>query len=141
MRFMMIIKANQDSEAGVMPSAELMTAMGNFNEEMVKAGVMTGGEGLLPSSAGARVNYSQGKTTVVEGPFHNPSELVAGFWTIQVKDKAEAIAWARKIPLGTDSDTQVELRQIAEVEDFADAPAEVIEQERRLRAEGAKTRH
>lgn len=144
MRFMMIIKANAESESGVMPSTEILTAMGNFNEEMVKAGVMLGGEGLLPSLTGARLTYSKGKKTVVEGPFET-SGLLAGFWILQVRSKAEAIAWAKKIPFdsaaGYGPDAQVELRQIAEVEDFANAPAEVIEQERRLRAESTKTRH
>ena len=142
MQFMVIVKASKDSEAGVMPSTELLTAMGKFNEEMVKAGVMVAGEGLHPTSKGARIKYSGKQPSVSHGPFAATSDLVAGFWLIQVKSKAEAIEWVKRIPNpmpGTE--TEVEIRQVFEVEDFGDAATpEVRAQEARLRAQSAKNR-
>lgn len=135
MRFMVIVKANKDSEAGVMPSEKMLTDMGNFNEELVKAGVMQAGEGLQPSSKGARVKFSGGKTTVIDGPFAETKELVAGYWMWQVKSKEEAIEWLRRAPF---EDTEVEIRQVFEAEDFGDEfTPELREQEERLRAEVA----
>jgi hypothetical protein len=133
MRFMVIVKANKDSEAGVMPTQELLTEMGNFNEELVKAGVMQAGEGLHPSSKGARVKFSGGKTTVTDGPFAETKELVAGYWMWQVKSKQEAIEWLKRAPF---EDTEVEIRQVFEAEDFGDEfTPELREQEERLRAQ------
>lgn len=133
MRFMVIVKANKDSEAGVMPTKELLTAMGKFNEELVKAGVMQAGEGLHPSSRGARVKFSGGKTTVIDGPFAETKELVAGYWMWQVKSKQEAIDWLKRAPF---EDTEVEIRQVFEAEDFGDEfTPELREREERLRKE------
>jgi hypothetical protein len=133
MRFMVIVKGNKDSEAGVMPSQKMLTDMGNFNEELVKAGVMLAGEGLHPTSKGARVKFSGGKTTVIDGPFAETKELVAGYWVWQVKSKQEAIDWLRRAPF---EDTELELRQIFEAEDFgAEFTPESRAQEERLRAE------
>jgi len=133
MRFMVIVKANKDSEAGVMPTKELLTEMGKFNEELVKAGVMQAGEGLHPSSKGARVKFSGGKTTVIDGPFAETKELVAGYWMWQVNSKEEAIEWLKRAPF---EDTEVEIRQVFEAEDFGDEfTPELREQEERLRAE------
>jgi len=135
MRFMVIVKANQDSEAGVMPTEKMLTEMGKFNEELVKAGVMLAGEGLQPSSKGARVNFSGGKTTVIDGPFAETKELVAGYWMWQVKSKEEAIEWLKRAPF---EDTEVEIRQVFEAEDFGDEfTPELREQEERLRAQVA----
>jgi hypothetical protein len=135
MRFMVIVKADKDSEAGVMPSKKLLTDMGNFNEELVKAGVMLAGEGLQPSSKGARVKFSGGKTSVIDGPFAETKELVAGYWMWQVKSKEEAIEWLKRAPF---EDTEVEIRQVFEAEDFGDEfTPELREQEERLRAEVA----
>jgi hypothetical protein len=136
MRFMVMVKANKDSEAGVMPAKEGLTAMGNFNEELVKAGVMLSGEGLHASSKGARVKFSGGKQTVIDGPFTETKELVAGFWIWQVKSLAEAIEWLKRAPF--EDDTEVEIRQMFEAEDFGDEfTPELREQEERLRAEVA----
>ena len=133
MRFMVIVKANKDSEAGVMPTEKLLTDMGNFNEELVKAGVMLAGEGLQPSSKGVRVKFSGGKTTVIDGPFAETKELVAGYWMWQVKSKEEAIEWLKRAPF---EDTEVEIRQVFEAEDFgAEFTPELREQEERLRKE------
>ena len=121
MRFMIIIKASQDSEAGVMPSEELLTAMGNYNEELAKAGVLLAGEGLHPSSKGARVRFSDDKRTVIDGPFAETKELIAGFWLWQVKSKEEAIDWVKRCPNpmpGTDA--EIEIRQVFEMEDFGE---------------------
>src|SRR5687768_17928923 len=112
MRFMVLIKASKDSEAGVMPSQELLTEMGKFNEELVKAGVMLAGEGLHPSSKGARVKFSGTRRTVVDGPFAETKELVAGFWIFQVKSMAEAIEWVKRCPNPMLSDSEIELRQV-----------------------------
>jgi len=135
MRFMVLVKANQDSEAGVLPDQKILTEMGNFNEQLVKAGVMLAGEGLQPSSKGARVRFgADGKKTVTDGPFAETKELVAGFWLWQVKSKEEAIEWLQRAPFG--GDTEVELRQVFETEDFAanDPTGEIREQEERLRS-------
>jgi hypothetical protein len=138
MRFMLIVKANADSEAGVMPSEELLTAMGQYNEELVRAGVLLAGEGLHPSSRGARVRFSGNQRTVIDGPFSETKELIAGFWLIQVKSKEEAIEWVKRVPnpTGTDAETEIEIRQVFEAEDFgAEFTPELREQEDRLRAE------
>jgi hypothetical protein len=136
MRFMVIVKANKDSEAGVMPSPELLTAMGKFNEEMVKAGVMLAGEGLHPSSNGVRIKYSGNNRTVTNGPFAGTDDLVAGFWLIQVKSRDEAIEWMKRAPF--DGGSEIEIRQVFSPEDFGDAlTPELREQEDRLRAQAA----
>jgi hypothetical protein len=139
MRFMVLMKANEDSEAGVMPSTEILNAMGKYNEELVKAGVMLAGEGLHPSSKGARVKFADGKATVTDGPFAEAKELIAGFWIIQAKSKDEALEWVKRIPApgpGEGEGAEVELRQVFELEDFGDeATPEVVEREQRLRAE------
>ncbi len=135
MRFMVIVKADKESEAGVMPSEKLLTDMGKFNEELVKAGVMLAGEGLHPSSKGVRVKFSDGKQTVIEGPFAETKELVAGFWLWQVKSLDEAIEWLKKAPF---EGTEVEIRQVFEAADFGDEfTPELREQEERLRAQVA----
>jgi hypothetical protein len=142
MRFMILVKASKDSEAGVMPSEELLTAMGKYNEELVKAGVMLAGEGLQASSKGARVRFSGEKRTVIDGPFTETKELIAGFWLWQVKSREEAIEWVKRCPNpmpGTES--EVEIRQVFEVEDFgAELTPELREQEERLRAQSAGNR-
>jgi hypothetical protein len=129
---MVMVPANKDSEAGVMPDQKILADMGKFNEEMVKAGVMLAGEGLQPTSKGARIKFSGGKTTVVDGPFTESKELIAGFWIIQVKSKEEAIAWMKRAPFG--DGVVLELRQIFEPADFgAEFTPELQEQEGRLR--------
>jgi hypothetical protein len=134
---MVIVKANKDSEAGVMPSEKLLTDMGNFNEELVKAGVMLAGEGLHPSSKGVRVKFSGGRQIVIDGPFAETKELIAGYWMWQVKSKEEAIEWLKRAPF---EDTEVEIRQVFEAEDFGDEfTPELREQEERLRAQVAAT--
>jgi hypothetical protein len=136
MRFMILIKATKDSEAGVMPSEQLLTEMGKFNEELVKAGVMLAGEGLHPTSKGARVRFSGGKRTVIDGPFAETKELLAGFWLWQVKSKEEAIEWVKRCPNPHNEETEVEIRQIFEAEDFgAEFTPELREQEERIRAQ------
>ena len=138
MRFMIIIKANKDSEAGVIPSEELLTEMGKFNEELVKAGVMLAGEGLHPSSKGARVRFSGDKRTVVDGPFAEAKELIAGFWLWQVKSKEEAIEWVKRCPNPTGAESEVEIRQVFEADDFGPAlTPELREAEERLRVQVA----
>lgn len=139
MKFMIIVKATPESEAGKMPNEKLLAEMGNYNEELVKAGVMLAGEGLHPSSTGARVQFSGSQRTVIEGPFPNPRELIAGFWLIQVKSKEEAIEWVRRCPNPMDSDSEIEIRQVFEAEDFGvEFTPELREQEERLRARIAK---
>jgi hypothetical protein len=140
MRFMAIVKATKQSEAGEMPDAGLLEEMGKFNEELVKAGVMLAGEGLHPSSKGARVRFSGDKRTVVDGPFPETSELVAGFWLLQVRSKEEAIEWIKRCPNPMPNvESEIELRQVFEVEDFGtELTPELREQEERLRAEVAK---
>ena len=120
MRFMVLVKATADSEAGVMPSEELLTEMGKFNEELAKAGVMLAGEGLQPSSKGARVKFSGDKRTVIDGPFTETKELIAGFWIIQAKSLEEAIEWVKKVPNPTGEEGQIEIRQVFEADDFGD---------------------
>ena len=137
MRFMVIVKASKDSEAGVMPSAELLTAMGKFNEELVKAGMMEAGEGLHPSSKGARIRYGSGEGSVSRGPFALSGDLVSGFWLINAKSLDEAIAWMKRAPFA-DGD-EIEIRQVLAAEDFGEAlTPELREQEERLRAQAAK---
>ena len=137
MRFMILVKADKNSEAGVFPDEKLLTEMGKFNEELVKAGVMLAGEGLRPSSKGARVKFSGSKRTVIDGPFVETKELIAGFWLWQVKSKEEAIEWVKRCPNpfpGTES--EIEIRQLFEAEDFGDEfTPELREQEERLRAQ------
>jgi hypothetical protein len=136
MRFMIIVKATPESEAGKMPSEQLLTAMGKYNEELVKAGVMLAGEGLHPSSKGARVRFSGASRTVVDGPFAETKELIAGFWLFQVKSKEEAIEWVKRCPNPMESDSEIEIRQVFEAEDFgAEFTPELREQEERLRAQ------
>jgi hypothetical protein len=136
---MILIKATRDSEAGVMPSQQLLTEMGRFNEELVKAGVMLAGEGLHPSSKAARVRFSGAKRTVIDGPFAETKELIAGFWLWQVKSKEEAIEWVKRCPNPHNEETEVEIRQLFEAEDFgAEFTPELREQEERLRAQAAE---
>jgi hypothetical protein len=138
MRFMVLIKANKDSEAGVLPSKELLTEMGKFNEELVKAGVMIAGEGLQASSKGARVKFSGSKRTVIDGPFAETKELIAGFWLWRVKSKEEAIQWVKRCPNPMGVEGEVEIRQVFEAEDFgAELAPELRKQEERLRAQVA----
>jgi hypothetical protein len=135
MRFMVIVKANKDSEAGILPDRKILTEMGKFNDELVKAGVMLAAEGLHASSKGARVKFSGGKTTVIDGPFTESKELVAGFWLWQVKSKEEAIEWLKRAPF---DNTEIEIRQVFEADDFGPAlTPELRAQEERLRAEAA----
>jgi hypothetical protein len=140
MRFMIFIKANKDSEAAKMPSQQLLAEMGKFNEELVRAGVMVAGEGLHPSSKGARVRFSGKQRTVIDGPFTETKELIAGFWLWQVKSKEEAIEWVKRCPNPHDEAGEIEIRQVFEAEDFgAEFTPELREQEDRLRAQiGAK---
>ena len=133
MRFLVLVKANKDSEAGVLPDEKILVEMGKFNEELIKAGVMLAGEGLQPSSKGARVRFSGAKRTVIDGPFAETKELVAGFWLWQVKSKEEAIEWLKRAPF---EGTEVEIRQVFEAEDFgAEFTPELREQEERIRAQ------
>lgn len=135
MRFMVIVKATSDSEAGKLPSAELLTAMGKFNEELVNAGVLLAGEGLQPSSKGARIRYEGSQRTVIDGPFAETRELIAGFWLIQVKSKEEAIEWMKRCPNPFDVPSEIEIRQVFEMENFgAVATPELVAQEEALRA-------
>ena len=135
MRFMAIVKANKDSEAGVMPSKELLAAMGRFNEEMVKAGVLLAAEGLQPSSKGTRVKFSGNKRTVVDGPFTESKELIAGFWLLQVKSKEEAIEWIKRSPAPFEGDSEIEIRQVFEASDF---PAEIFPEEEAAREQSMR---
>jgi hypothetical protein len=121
MRFMVIVKANEDTEAGVMPSQEALAEMGKYNEELVKAGVMLAGEGLQPSSKGARVRFSGTERTVIDGPFAETKELIAGFWLIQAKDLDEAIEWVKRVPNPTEGESVIEIRQVFEPDDFGEA--------------------
>ena len=134
MRFMVIVKADKQSEAGVLPDKKILTDMGKFNEELVKAGVMLAGEGLQASSKGARVKFSGGKKTVTDGPFAETKELIAGFWLWQVKSKEEAIEWVKRCPNPFAGESEIEIRQVFEAEDFgAEFTPELREQEERLR--------
>ena len=133
MRVMVIVKASKDSEAGIMPSAQLLTEMGNYNEQLVKAGIMLAADGLTPSSKGARIVFSGAKRTVVDGPFAETKELIAGFWIWQVKSKEEAIEWAKRCPNPTGDQSVLELRPVFESEDFgAELTPELRAQEERL---------
>ncbi|MDF0674768.1 MAG: YciI family protein [Nitrospira sp.] len=139
MRFMVIVKATKESEAGVMPSTQLLTEMGKFNEELVKAGVMLAGEGLQPSSKGTRVIFSGKTRTVIDGPFAETKELIAGYWLWQVKSKEEAIEWVKRCPNPMPGESEIEIRQVFEADDFgAEFTPELRGQEERLRAETAK---
>src|SRR5262245_4294635 len=139
MRFMILVKASKETEAGALPSQELLTEMGRFNEELVKAGVMLAGEGLQPSSKGARVRFSGKKRTVTDGPFAETKELVAGFWLWSVKSKAEAIEWVKRCPNPTGAESEIEIRQVFEAEDFGDEfTPELRKQEIHTRAEAEK---
>jgi hypothetical protein len=134
MRFMVIVKADKNSEAGVMPSTELLAAMTKYNEELVKAGVMLAGEGLQPSSKGARVKFSGKKRTVVDGPFPESKELIAGFWILELKSLAEAIEWVKRVPNPMEGESEIEIRQVFETEDFGpELTPELREKEARIR--------
>jgi len=146
MRFMIIVKATKASEAGVMPEEKLLTEMGKYNEELVRAGIMLAGEGLHPSSKGARVRFSGAQRTVVDGPFAETKELIAGFWLWQVKSLGEAIEWVKRCPNPMPGDSEIEIRQVFEAEDFGkEFTPELRAQEERLRAEAERlaksTRH
>lgn len=138
MRFMMIVKANKDSEAGKMPSEELLSAMGKYNEELMKAGVLLDLSGLQASSKGARIKFSEGKKTVVDGPFTESKELIAGYWIIQVKSREEAIEWAKRAPnpAGEGKEGEIEIRQFFELEDFG--PSEAVDRAREMGKEPSK---
>ena len=139
MRFMVMVKATKDSEAGVLPDQKLLADMGKYNEELVKAGVMLAGEGLQPSSKGARVRFSGNKRTVVDGPFTETKELVAGFWLWQCKSLAEAIEWVKRCPNPMPGDSEIEIRQVFEAEDFgAEFTPELREQERRISEQASR---
>jgi len=141
MRFMVMVKATKESEAGVLPDEKLLAAMGKYNEELVRAGVMLAGEGLHPSSKGARVTFSGTKRTVIDGPFAETKELIAGFWLWKLKSKAEAIDWLKRCPNPFPGECEIEIRQVYEAEDFgAEFTPELREQEERVRAQmAAKT--
>jgi len=140
MRFMILVKANKDSEAGVPPSSELIEQMGKYNQELVNAGVLVAGEGLQSSSKGARVRFSGSQRTVVDGPFAETKELVAGFWIFKVKSKDEAIEWVKRCPNPhPNAESEIEIRQIFETDDFVNATPEQREAERKLRAQSARS--
>ena len=140
MRFMLLLKADENTEAGVMPSEELLAEMGRYNEEMVKAGVLLAGEGLQPSSKGARVKFSGDSRTVVDGPFTEAKELIAGYWLIQVKSREEAIEWVKRCPNPLDGEAEIEIRQVFEAEDFGEEfTPELRVQEERIRQQAAAT--
>ncbi len=134
MRVMVLIKANQDSEAGAMPSVELLTEMGQFNEALVKAGVMLAGEGLHPSAKGKRVMFSGSTRTVIDGPFTETKDVIAGFWLWQVKSMEEAVEWVKRCPNPTGDEAQIELRRVHEMDDFGKLTPQLREQEARVRA-------
>jgi hypothetical protein len=140
MRFMMLVKANRESEAGVMPDEALIAAMTKYNEELAKAGVLLDLSGLQPSSKGARIKFSRGKTTVIDGPFAETKELIAGYWLIQMKSRDEAIEWAKRVPAphGEGREGEIELRQLFELEDFA--PSEAIDRARELEKDLARSK-
>jgi hypothetical protein len=134
MRFMVIVKATKESEAGIMPDEQMLTAMGKYNEELAKAGIMLAGEGLHPSSRGARVRFSGSKRTVIDGPFGETKELVAGFWLFQVKSKEECIEWVKRCPNPMPGESEIEIRQIFDPQDFGEAyTSEVQKQEEKIR--------
>ena len=139
MRFMVIVKADKNTEAGTLPDEKMLTEMGKYNEELVKAGIMLAGEGLHPSSKGARVKFSGSKRTVIDGPFSETKELIAGYWLWQVKSKEEAIEWVKRCPNPTGAESEIEIRQVFESEDFgAEFTPELRAQEERVRAEAKK---
>ena len=139
MRFMIMVKATKDSEAGVMPDERMLTEMGNYNEELVKAGILLAGDGLHPSSKGARVKFSGSKRTVVDGPFAETKELLAGYWIWQVRSKEEAIEWVKRCPNPMPGESEIEIRQLFDISDFGDAVTpELKEQDERLRAQTAR---
>jgi|SRR5690349_742464 len=139
MRFLVMVKATADSEAGQMPSTELLEAMGKYNEELVKAGVLLAGEGLQPSSKGARVKFSGAKRTVVDGPFAETKELIAGFWLWQCRSREEAIEWAKRCPNPTGAEGELEIRQVFEADDFgAEFTPELREQEQRIGSQASE---
>jgi hypothetical protein len=141
MRFMIIVKASKDSEAGIMPSEKLLADMGKFNEELANAGVLLAGEGLHPTSKGARVKFSGNTRTVVDGPFTETKDLIAGFWLWKVKSKEEAIEWVKRCPNPHNGDSEIEIRQVFEAEDFgAEFTPELREQEARVRVKAEHTR-
>lgn len=136
MHFMVLLKADKDTEAGVLPSTELLAAMGKYNEELVKAGVLVAGEGLQASSKGARVRFSGGNRTVIDGPFAETKELIAGYWILQVKSKAEAIEWVKRCPNPLNGEAEIEIRQVFEADDFgAEFTPELREQAARMGAQ------
>jgi hypothetical protein len=138
MKFMILVKASKDSEAGKLPDTKLLTEMGKFNEELVKAGILLAGEGLHPSSKGARIRFNGTKRTVVDGPFTETKELIAGFWMIQVKSKEEAVEWFKRCPNPMAGESEIEIRQVFSPEDFGDAATPALkEQEQRLREQTA----
>jgi hypothetical protein len=142
MRVMVMVKASKDSEAGIMPSQELLTEMGKFNEELVKAGVMLAGDGLQPSSKGKRVRFSGDKRTVIDGPFTETKELIAGYWLWQVRSTEEAVEWLKRCPNPHPGESEVEIRPVFEAEDFGpELTPELREQEERLRAQAAQKKH
>jgi len=139
MRFMVMVKATKETEAGVLPDEKMLTEMGNFNEELVKAGIMLEGEGLQPSSKGARIRFSGDKRTVIDGPFTEAKELIAGFWMWQVRSREEAIEWAKRCPNPTGAEGELELRQVFEADDLGEGfTPELREKEEQLRAEAEK---
>ncbi|WP_433264990.1 YciI family protein [Actinosynnema sp. CS-041913] len=139
MRFMVIVKATQDSEAGVMPSDDMLREMGAFNEELVKAGVMLAGEGLHPSAKGARVYFNGDQRTVVDGPFTETKELIAGYWLLELKSLEEAVEWVKRVPNPTGEESQIEIRQVFSIEDFQ-APQDIVDHEEKLREQVAAQR-
>jgi hypothetical protein len=142
MRFMVIVKATKDSEAGIMPSQQLLADMGKFNEELAKAGVMLAGEGLQPSSKGVRVRFSGTKRAVIDGPFAETKELIAGYWIFQVRSLEEAIEWVKRAPNPMPGDSEIEIRQIFEAEDFgAELTPELRTQEEQVRVQAEKNAH
>jgi hypothetical protein len=141
MRVMVLVKADKDSEASVMPDTQLLADMGKYNEELVKAGIMLGGEGLHPSSKGKRVRFAGTKRTVVDGPFAEAKELIAGYWLWQVKSMDEAVEWVKRCPNPMNGESEIEIRQVFENEEFGAAMTpELLEQDARIRAEAAKLR-
>ena len=141
MRVMVLVKANEDSEAGVMPDTQLLAEMGKYNEELVKAGIMLGGEGLHPSSKGKKVRFAGSKRTVVDGPFAEAKELIAGYWLWQVKSMDEAVEWVKRCPNPMNGESEIEIRQVFENEEFGAAMTpELLEQDARVRAQAAKQR-
>lgn len=139
MRFMILLKADKNTEAGVMPSTEMLTEMGKYNEALLKAGVLVDGAGLQATAKGARVRFSGKTRTVTEGPFAEAKELIAGYWMFQVQSKEEAIEWVKRCPNPLDGEAEIEIRQVFEIEDFANAPEEVRELERSHRRKAAKS--